>query len=233
MVVAMTNLEQLAARYYADGFYILPDVFSPAECNVLKAEAARVMKKHAKPQATVYVGVSVVSPIYEKLAEKPRLVEVLKAIMPGGIMFLSDKFVVKTATQRFATPWHIDAAYWPSTRPKLSVWIPLDDSSERNGTLMIVRGSHRKTFVHEQTAGEKTNGEFNNIIASKHWPKEDEIICNVSRGTAIFFSDRLVHGSCASTSGDERCAIINTYHAPAADDEFDKHFPARRVIVAS
>jgi len=228
----MSESAHFNQRFEADGFCIAPDLFSPAECDALKVEAARVMKEHARPNATVYVGVSIVSPIYRDLAGDGRLVARLKSIMPGGVMFLSDKFVVKNAAQRFATPWHIDAAYWPNTRPKLSVWIPLDDASERNGTLTVVRGSHLKSFDHQHSAGEQTNGEFNNVIAAKQWSKEDEITCNVSRGTAIFFSDRLVHGSCASAAGEERCAIINTYHAPAADDEFDRHFAARRVLVA-
>ena len=81
-----------------------------------------------------------------------------------------------------------------------------------------------KSLEHQHSAGEQTNGEFNNVIAAKQWAKEDEITCNVSRGTAIYFSDRLVHGSCTSAAGEERCAIINTYHAPAADDEFDTSF---------
>jgi hypothetical protein len=221
----------IALRYGQDGFYLAPDLLTPGECDTLKAEATRIMREHPKVNRTVYVGVSVVSSLYRDFAGDPRIVAILQQIMPDGIMFMSDKFVVKTATQRFATPWHVDAAYWPGTRPKISVWIPLDDATEANGTLVVVRGSHRKRFAHQHNDGKASNGEFNNVIAASQWPKDDEVVCNVRKGAAIFFSDQLVHGSCASTSGDDRCAIISTYHAPAPDDEFDKQFAARRVII--
>src|SRR5437868_3283115 len=113
---AMTTAPEIAARYAQDGFYIARGLITPPECETLKAEATRVMREHAKANKTVYVGVSVVSPIYRDFAGDRRIVDVLEQIMPGGVMFMSDKFVVKTAIQRFATPWHFDAAYWPGTR---------------------------------------------------------------------------------------------------------------------
>lgn len=222
----------IAASYQRNGYYIAEGLLDAEECDKLKAEALDIMKQHARPDATVYVGVAVVSPMYHRLASDPRVVSVLEEIMPGGIMFMSDKFVFKSGAQRFATPWHIDAAYWPDTRAKLSVWIPLDDVSARNGTLKVVRGSHLKAWKHRRsTDAAETNGEFVNVISENQWDARDEIICEAVRGSAIFFSDRTVHASCTNPSGQDRYAIISTYHAPAEDEPFDKHFPARHVIV--
>src|SRR5262245_10773031 len=127
------NSKQIAAEYERDGYWVAHEMFSHAECEELKAEALRLMKEEAArmnsytKKPSVFVGVAAASPKYYKFASDPRIVSVLKAIMPEGIMFMSDKFVFKSGDQRFATPWHYDAAYWPNTRPKLSVWIALDD----------------------------------------------------------------------------------------------------------
>src|SRR5678815_1394645 len=121
------SLDELSAQYDADGYCIVHNLLSADECHRLKSEALRVLAEHAKPGASYYVGVAAVSPQYAALAVDQRLVAVLRRIMPDGVMFMSDKFVFKSADKRFATPWHIDAAYWPDTRAKLSVWIPLDD----------------------------------------------------------------------------------------------------------
>ena len=138
--------------------------------------------------------------------------------------------VFKSGAQRFASPWHIDAFYWRNTRPKLSVWIALDDVAADNGALIVVRGSHRQEWQSATSDMRDTNGEFNNVIEQKTWRPEDEVICEVPRGSAIFFSDLLVHASCENTAGKDRFSLISTYHGPAPDEEFDKQFPARHVI---
>jgi hypothetical protein len=232
-------LNAIAAAYDRDGYWIAHGLFSAAECEELKKEALRVMKEAAEKMwkanrdPSVYVGVAANSPMYYRLAGDPRIVGILKAIMPDGVAFMSDKFVFKSGTKRFATPWHYDAAYWPKTRPKLSVWIPLDDCSAGNGTLKVVRASHKREWSHKRADTSKTNNEFDNVISESQWKPEDEVICEIKRGSAIFFSDRTLHASCENTSGEDRYAIISTYHAPAAlEEEFDKSFAARHVIVA-
>lgn len=229
----MKNTPQpsLAARYDRDGFVIVPDLLNIEECEKLKTEARAVLDQHGKPGASVYVHVSVVSALYRALAEDPRLVKMLRPLMPHGIMFLSDKIVYKAPDKRFPTPWHIDCFYWRNTRPKLSVWIPLDDATAENGTLTVVPGSHKREW---QMGESKTpSGEFTNAINDGDWKDGDVVTCAIKRGTAIVFSDRLVHGSMPNVAGTDRYAIINTYQAPAADEAFDLDFPARKVVRAA
>lgn len=230
--------KQIAEAYARDGYWIAPRLLSEAECDELKEEAARVLREEAEKmwkatkKPSVLVGVAAVSALFYKLSGDPRIVSVLRAIMPDGVMFMSDKFVFKSGSQRFATPWHCDAAYWPNTRPKISAWIPLDDAAAENGTLRVVRGSHLREWSHVKPDTRKTNDEFANAIDTAGWTPGEEVVCEIERGGAIFFGDRTVHGSCENTSGQDRYAIISTYHAPAAvEEEYDKQFKARHVIV--
>ena len=218
-----------AARFERDGFVIVPGLLTPAECDALKTEARRVLDEFAKPGASVHLHVAVASPRYRALAEDPRVVAVLREIMPGGVMFMSDKLVYKSADKTFATPWHIDCFYWRGTRDKLSVWIPFDDASAENGTLTVVPGSHKKDW--RMVKKGLANGEFHDEIGDANWREGDVVTCAIARGTAIIFSDRLVHGSTKNTAGRDRYAIISTYHAPGPDEAFDLDFPARKVLV--
>src|ERR1035438_5544265 len=131
------NIKQIAASYDRDGYHIATRLLRDEECDALKEEGLRVLREHARKGASVYVGAAVVSPAFRQLAEDPRVVAILREFMPAGVAFLSDKIVFKSGEQRFASPWHIDAFYWRNTRPKLSVWIPLDDVSSDNGTLLV------------------------------------------------------------------------------------------------
>lgn len=225
-----TDRSNLAACYQRDGFVIVPNLIDAEECDRLKVEARQVLDRHAKGGRSVYVHVAVVSPMFRALTEDPRLIKVLRPIMPHGVMFMSDKIVYKSPEKTFPTPWHIDAYYWRNTRPKLSVWIPLDDATAENGTLTVVPGSHQRDWrmVKRDLSG---GDEFGNAIEDTDWKNGDVVTCAIKRGTAVVFSDRLVHGSTPNTAGRDRYAIISTYHAPAPDEAFDLEFPARKVIV--
>ncbi|MCF7689494.1 MAG: phytanoyl-CoA dioxygenase family protein [Cephaloticoccus sp.] len=218
-----------AALYERDGFIIVPDLLTPAECDRLKVEARQVLDVHAKSGSSVHVHVAVVSEPFRSLAEDPRIVGILKPVMPDGVMFLSDKIVYKAPHKTFPTPWHIDCYYWRDTRPKLSVWIPLDDATAENGTLTVVPGSHKRDW--RMVKMEVSAGDFQNRIDNGDWQDGDVVTCAIKRGTAIVFSDRLVHGSTPNTAGKDRYAIIGTYQAPGPDEPFDLDFPARKVLV--
>ncbi|MDB6170287.1 MAG: phytanoyl-CoA dioxygenase [Verrucomicrobia bacterium] len=219
----------LAGRFARDGFVILPDLIAPAECDRLKAEARRVLDTHAQPGASVHLHMAATSPLFRELSEDPRVLGPLRELMPQGVMFLSDKIVYKSATKTFPTPWHIDCFYWRNTRPKLSVWIPLDDATAANGTLTVVPGSHRKDW--QMVKKGLANGEFHDEVSNADWREGDVVTCAIRRGTGIVFSDRLVHGSTPNAAGTDRYAIISTYHAPAPDEPFDLDFPARKILV--
>jgi phytanoyl-CoA hydroxylase len=219
----------LSAQFERDGFVVLPDLLSAEECDNLKAESRRVLDTFARPGASVHLHLAATSPQFRALAEDSRIVGPLQAVMPRGVMFLSDKIVYKSADKTFATPWHIDCFYWKNTRPKLSVWIPLDDATPANGTLTVVPGSHLRDWRMVKTS--LASGDFAHEIADASWRAGDIVTCAIKRGTAIVFSDRLVHGSTTNTAGRDRYAIISTYHAPAADEPFDLDFPARKVLV--
>lgn len=225
------NSKQIAANYDHDGYYIANRLLRDEECDMWKEDGLRVLREHARKGASVYVGAAVASPAFRQLAEDPRVIAILREIMPAGVAFLSDKIVFKSGEQRFASPWHIDAFYWRNTRPKLSVWISLDDVSSDNGALLVVRGSHRRDWRPVQVKSQASNYEFEQQIEGNGWSPTDEVVCELPRGSAVFFSDRLVHASCPNPSGRDRYTIISTYHAPAEDEPFDKGFPARKVIL--
>ncbi|MEM7091974.1 MAG: phytanoyl-CoA dioxygenase family protein [Actinomycetota bacterium] len=56
---------------------------------------------------------------------------------------LYDQLFVKEAGADHPTRWHNDQPYWPvSGRDVISIWVALDPTTEANGRLEFVRGSH-------------------------------------------------------------------------------------------
>jgi ectoine hydroxylase-related dioxygenase (phytanoyl-CoA dioxygenase family) len=224
----MEAVGPVAERYARDGFVLVENVLSRDECSALKAEGVEVLRQHARPGASVYVGAAAVSPVFRALASDDRLVRTLRDLLPGGVMFMSDKLVFKSGLQRKPTPWHCDEAYWRGTRPKLSAWIALDDVSASNGALRVLPGGHLEKWTHTAPGGK--GEEFDLRIRDLDGRQGETVVCEMAAGSALFFSDRLPHSSTPNTDGSDRYAIISTYHDPAPDEEFDLGFPARHVI---
>lgn len=228
------DLDRICEQYQHDDYAVLPALLDATECAALKAEARSLLDRPDAPEgvwrsASVYLGAALASPLFHQLAADRRLLPLLWRLIPEGPMFLSDKLVFKSAAQRFASPWHVDAAYWPNTRPKLSLWIALDDVAADNGALVVLPGSHQRAWRHDHGAGINGKGEFVHTV-KPDWNPAQELVCAVPRGSVIVFGDRLLHASRPNTAGADRFSLISTYHAVGADEPFDAGFPARRAL---
>ena len=212
---AADTAEGLGRQFESDGFFVVEAALNERECNELKIIAVDLL---AEDQKSVLVAVSGMSPRYRALSEDRRILDRIEPLMPGGVTFKSDKFVYKNGRQRFATPWHTDKLYWPNQRPKLSVWIPLDDVSADNGTLTVIPGSHRREWGVVEVDGSDSSGEFRKRTDAETIPVDEAVVCEVPRGSLVVFSDALLHASTPATSGRDRYAIISTYHETRTPD---------------
>ena len=222
--------DALVERYERDGFFIVPAALDEQECDDLKAIAVDLL---AEDRKSVLVAVSGMSERYRELSEDRRVLDRIEPLMPGGVTFKSDKFVYKNGRQRFATPWHTDMLYWPNQRPKLSVWIPLDDVSAENGTLTVIPGSHRREWdVVEVDGSDSSSGEFRKRSDIATIPTDEAVVCEIPRGSLVVFSDALLHASTPATSGADRYAIISTYHETRTPDP-EPFGPVTKVLSAT
>lgn len=219
------------ADFARDGFAVIPDLLPAGEIAGLKRECQALVTAHAAGRS-VLVGASLRGAGCAAVATGQRTQAALAPLMPEGIAFLSDKIVLKDAACRAATPWHQDVAYWPGTRPKLSLWIALDAVDEGNGALRVLPGSHRAAVGHrELAAGHIPDGSFRHALPLGDDPP-GALTVALPAGWAVAFSDLLIHGSHPNRTGGDRLSLIGTYHAPGADEGFDLGFPGRRVLAA-
>ncbi len=221
--------EALAVAMRLHGGVVLRQAIAPERCRALKRRATELMAAHA-PAATVLLGLSSLEPAFHELHADPQLLSALAEIMPDGVAFLSDKAVFKSHRHGFATPLHVDAAYWRGTRAKISLWIALEDARIGNGCLSVVPGSHLRDWSHQAGQVDMTNGEFAAVLAEPPSGLQVQPV-ELATGDVLVFTDTLVHGSYENRSGEDRWCAILTYHAPQEDEPFDLGFPARRVLM--
>ncbi len=152
------------------------------------------------------------SPTLRELVNRPEMLERAKAIVGGKIHLHHTKLMCKPALEGTAQPWHQDHYYWPGKKPnQMAVFVCIDPSTEANGCLRCIPGTHTNGLrEHHQEFHEKTG--------ERHW------VCNVSKeeldrqvlflgepGDLIFFGSLTIHGSEGNQSPMPRRAVIFEY----------------------
>jgi len=147
--------EQLL-RFQQDGFLILPNLFSPAEVEILRTAMVRVFgqddpanirEKNSQVVRTA-MALHQRDEVFARLARHPRFVEPAQQIAGPDLYIQQVKINVKEAFtgevwqwhQDFSTHHHDDGVPEPLA---LNLHVFLDDVNEFNGPLYFVRGSQR------------------------------------------------------------------------------------------
>jgi len=147
---------------------------------------------------------------------------------------MGDHAINKPPHNEAATPWHQDEAYWDPAKEysSLSVWVPLQPATTRNGCMHFVPGSHRIDIVPHRPIGgnpltpglEVEPGAFDFSAA---------VACELPAGGATFHHGRMLHYTPPNHSDDYRRAYIamgSAYERPLA---VPRRFPWKEAQAAA
>jgi ectoine hydroxylase len=231
MHLTPSELEQ----FHRDGFLVRPNLFSPAEVALLRAQLpalfsedtpANIREKGGREVRTS-MGLHLRNPVYGQLVRHPRLFEPAAQILGDDQLYVMQvKVNVKAAFGGDQWQWHYDFATHhnedgiPKPLP-LNLHIFLDDVSEFNGPLWFIRGSHRKgpapTSLDTVTTSYALWTVPNDAVA--RLVEEGGIVSAHGRaGTGLIFGDTLVHGSPPNMSPWPR-RIFSLILNPAANQQ--------------
>lgn len=151
--------EQIDA-YENEGIMFLPNCFSQAEVDALRAEVPalfaedtprRVVEKDGGLVRSVY-GSHVTNEVFRRLSLHPRIVEPARQILNSEVYIYQFKINAKAAFGGDMWDWHQDYVFWrkedgmPEARV-LNVAIFLDDVTEFNGPMYFIPGSHKSGVI--------------------------------------------------------------------------------------
>lgn len=120
-----------------------------------------------------------------------------------GVYYHSSKVMFK-APGGVAKPWHQDAAYWRQFDPnQITVWIAIDDSSEENGCIWAVPGSHQLGHIPHVKAELQ--------VEDSQIDLDQAVPVPVAPGGMLIFHSLVLHKSEKNESDKMRRAIICDY----------------------
>lgn len=204
------------AAFVTDGYFIVEDLFSHAECDDIVAHVEQAAFELALGEAaegplSYRPMMHLASPALATVATDARWAPiVLPLVGTGDARLYWEQAVAKPPQARTELPWHQDNGYTPLVPEEyVTCWLALDDADLDNGCLWVIPGSHRRgTISHHNGAGPFRVGHDG--------PDVDGIAVAVRRGSVLVFSSLLMHRSGPNTTDRHRRAWILQYCSAGA-----------------
>ena len=224
--------EEQLQQFDRDGFLALPGWFSEQQayellqaCEAIKREHAGSEAIVAEPDSDVVRSVFKVHELHERLAalwKEERLAGVARQIVDSDVYVHQSRVNYKPALDGREFFWHSDFETWhvedgmPRMR-SVSASISLTPSTEFNGPLMLVPGSHR-TYI--RTVGETPPEHYKQSLRRQEIgvPDVGALSYLVERGgivapkgpagTVVFFDCNTMHGSVGNLSPEPRTNLF-------------------------
>ena len=222
--------------YRRDGFLELPGLFSPAEVAVVRSEIERVadircdaIKREADdgpPKAIMHMhgaDGATASPALHSMVRLPRTLDVAKQVLADEALYVHHtKMNLKAAIDGSVWPWHQDYGYWRldgiDAPDMTTVMVMLDPSTELNGCLYLLPGSHvdgrREPFFDASTSyglWAVPREEMRERIRRLGAP----VAITGQPGDAVVFDCNLMHASAHNLSAENRWQAYLCYNTCA------------------
>ncbi len=180
-----------------------------------EAESATIQFEHRNGSNTIRV----VEPFhhldarFERLIDDPRIVIPMRELIGSErIALFTDKLNLKRPREGSGFRWHQDSPYWNHFCSHVdhlpNAMLALDDASEHNGCLRVVRGSHTKGSLPGISGSNVLDPLFTD---PRCFDESCQVPAVVPAGSLIFFSPHTVHGSQPNRSDENRRALVLTY----------------------
>jgi ectoine hydroxylase-related dioxygenase (phytanoyl-CoA dioxygenase family) len=167
------------------------------------------------PNRTLFhaLGAWRITPGFHDVLWHPRFTVAAAQLLGGAVRFWHDQLFCKPARHGGCVAWHQDYSYWTRTQPlaHLTCWIGLDDSTQANGCLHYVPGSHRwPDLPITGLAGEMDA--VQTILPEELKAQFKPVAIELKAGECSFHHPRMMHGSYGNDSArPRRATVINVF----------------------
>jgi phytanoyl-CoA hydroxylase len=226
-------------QYADDGFVLVPGLLNPEQVDAYLKRArefalgqlppgaqrmvvqdVRVAKGLVKPDDPEkgiwkFLNPDRYDPLFAAYQSQPKLLDVVEDLIGPDIKAFLMMFIYKPPGIDFAHPYHQDGYYF-QFHPHDSIvgtWLPLDRTGDDNGTISVIKGSHRWPILpHGQPQGDNVN--FGVFGVEGYDGHADEVTLPMAPGNGLFFHSHLLHKTGANLSNRHR-RVLTVHFANA------------------
>jgi ectoine hydroxylase-related dioxygenase (phytanoyl-CoA dioxygenase family) len=233
--------DEQVAFFNQYGYLAGVPMLDAAQIEALRAELLRLMdvshpghglfyefnsNESADPQHVLFhaLGAWRIEPGFHDVLWNPRFTMAASQLLEGPVRFWHDQLFCKPARHGGVVAWHQDYSYWTRTQPMahLTCWIGLDDSTQENGCVYYVPGSHRWPLLPVTGLAGDMNS-IRAVLTDEQWDRfQHPVAIELRAGQCSFHHPLMVHGSYANrTPRPRRATVINVFRdgvTSATDD---------------
>jgi len=227
----MALMQQQKEFWDENGYLVVESVLSQAELEPLRQGLERLTAQaqgltestdRFKLKAFESGGGNLVQQIAEPhelgaewmaLARDPRHLDVVEGLIGPNLMLYYSMLMMKPAREGFQAPWHQDFAFFVHDRANmLACQFYIDDSTQENGCIRVVPGSHKLGLINHFKGDQ-----FTGIVQgdTSEFDKK-AIAAPVPAGGMLFWHSMTLHSSQPNRSERPRRAIVFEYKDPGA-----------------
>lgn len=216
------------ARFRQNGYVIVDQLLSPDETDWLSriARADRDVEesaygRHDSEGAVVTLALrnELRDDLYGALVRSRRIVERMSAFLGDEVYHYHHKLILKEPRVGGAWEWHQDYGYWYNngclTPDMGSCLIAIDQATQANGCLQVLKGSHRIGRIDHGQTGDQTGADLERVQAALE--RYERVHVELKPGSAVFFHANLLHRSDRNRSEHPRWALICCYNTRGND----------------
>ena len=226
------------ARYEAQGFLVLPQLFGKSELDDIRVRADTALAAATPDGETVVAepdshevrsifAIHERDPVIGRLLADRRLADIARQILGGGVYIHQSRLNYKPAFDGREFWWHSDFETWhiedgmPRMRA-LSMSLLLTDNSASNGPLLLIAGSHR---YYVACVGATPEDHYKHSLRKQEYgvPDKDSIQALAARdgvhavlapaGSVVIFDCNILHGSVGNISPLPRSNLFFVYNS--------------------
>ena len=155
------------------------------------------------------------------LARDPEIVDLVSGVLGDDVILWGAHVFCKPAGEGYETPWHQDGHYWP-IRPlaTCTVWLALEPSTQANGCLRVIPGSHHGQRLHPHLHEDRADLTLQQRLAEGAFDEDDAVHIELQPGQMSLHDVHMIHGAAANTSPQRRTGIALRYMP--ATSHFDR-----------
>lgn len=199
--------------YRANGFVVLPSLFTAAEMAALSREVTRLCRgaygaiegleatRPDEPEADLlrrYMACHVVHkalPLTRTMLADRRIVDVVSAPIGPNVKCLHSVLFLKAPGEP-GNAWHQDETFIPTRdRSLTTVWIAIDDAEIANGCLRFLPGSHASGILWPMRPHNDPELDRAEIAFGFPHAEDDAGVVEIASGSAVMFNGYTLHGS--------------------------------------
>ena len=228
--------EEQLARYHEDGFLILEHLFDSQEMSLLRdiarqdlqlASEAKRRRDGGTGEAKLTVRNDLGDDIYSAIVRSHRITDPMEQFLGGEVYHYHHKMNFKEPQVGGAWEWHQDYGYWYNNGclyPLMaSCMIAVDEATQANGCLQVLRGSHHLGRLNHGPIGDQTGADQEQVSVARE--QLELVHCELAPGSVVFFHCNLLHSSAQNRSADPRWALICCYNAARNNPYKESHHP--------